>query len=142
MDKNGNWKIVVNIPGQVRILDGGDWTTVREIFASFTMKFKTWTNTTGGTDAKHKKFVMSPKSLELTEMKVMKGSEVMEDEQMMIQSIVNIQLEAMGKRFKDFPYVMSWILRRMPKEFQCLGFKVHDIDLASKKSEIQLSLYG
>lgn len=62
-------------------------------------------------------------------------------EQMMIQSVVNIQLENLKKEFKEFPFFMKNLLQNNPKELQCLGFNVADIDVTFKKSQMQMSAY-
>jgi len=48
--------------------------------------------------------------------------------------MVNIQFEQLKKMFKEIPGRINTILKLMPKEFACLGFKVTDLDLAFKKS--------
>jgi len=55
--------------------------------------------------------------------------------------VTNIQLENMKKMFKEFPYYMRDLLKSNPKELQCLGFNVADIDATFKKSQVQLSAY-
>jgi hypothetical protein len=47
----------------------------------------------------------------------------------------------MKKMFKEFPYYMRDLLKSNPKELQCLGFNVADIDATFKKSQVQLSAY-
>ena len=74
-------------------------------------------------------------------MKVMKGNEEMEMEQMMIQSMVNIQLEQAKKMFKEVPGRVNTLLKRFPPELECYGFKVSDLDIHYKKSQMQFSAY-
>lgn len=59
----------------------------------------------------------------------------------MIQSVVNIQLENFKKGFKEYPFHMSDLLSKNPKELQCLGFNIADLDVTFKKSQVQLSTY-
>lgn len=59
----------------------------------------------------------------------------------MIQSVVNIQLENLKKEFKEFPFHLSDILSKNPKELQCLGFNIADLDISFKKSQVQFSAY-
>ena len=60
----------------------------------------------------------------------------MQMEQMMIQSMVNIQLEQAKKMFKEIPGKVNTILSKFPPELQCFGFQVTDIDLSYKKSQL------
>jgi len=46
----------------------------------------------------------------------MENGQEVEMEQMMIQSVVNIQLENLKKEFKEFPFYLSDILAKNPKE--------------------------
>ena len=62
-------------------------------------------------------------------------------EQMMIQSVINIQLENLKKEFKEFPFHLSDIIAKNPKELQCLGFNIADLDVTFKKSQVQFSAY-
>ena len=88
MDKNGNWKMQLNIPAQINIERlPGMWEPVRHMYITLVAKMKFTVNATNPFD---KKFVFAPRAIEMSNMKVMKGSEEMEMEQMMIQSMVNI----------------------------------------------------
>jgi|TARA_B110000285_G_scaffold171381_1_gene191860 hypothetical protein len=69
-------------------------------------------------------------------LKVMKGEEEMSMEQMMIQSMANIQFEQLKKSFKPFPLPVGDIIRKNPKELQCFGFNVSDLDISFKKSQV------
>ena len=71
----------------------------------------------------------------------MKGEEEMEMEQMMIKSVTNIQLENLKKKFREFPYYIRNLRGGNPREFQCLGFNVCDIDGTFLKGQLQLSAY-
>jgi hypothetical protein len=55
-------------------------------------------------------------------MKVLNGAEEMQMEQMMIQSMVNIQLEQAKKMFKEIPGKVNTVLSKFPPELQCFGF--------------------
>ena len=59
----------------------------------------------------------------------MKGEEEESIEQMMIQSMANIQFEALRKIFIDYPIKIGGLQSKNPKEFQCLGFNEADIDI-------------
>ena len=47
----------------------------------------------------------------------------------------------MKKVFKEIPIKASTLLRRLPKEIQCFGFKISDLDVSFKKSQMQLTAY-
>ena len=78
--------------------------------------------------------MINPKNIELSEMKILNAQEEMSMEQMMIQSMVNIQFEQLKKMFKEIPANINTLLNFMPKELACLGFKVTDLDISFKKS--------
>jgi len=59
----------------------------------------------------------------------------------MIQSMANIQFEQIKKQFKEQDFYVGDLLKRNPKELQCLGFNVSDLDISFKKSQLQLSLF-
>jgi len=103
-----------------------------------TAKFKITTNTTSTGE---KKFMFTPKAVEMTTMKVFASGEEQPMEQMMIQSMVNIQLEQVKKVFKEIPAKVGSIVSKMPKELQCFGFKISDLDLSFKKSQLQFTAY-
>ena len=82
MDKNGNWKVQLNIPAQINVETlPGQWEPIRHLYITMTAKFKITTNSTADGD---KKFMFIPKAVEMTTMKVMNGEEEMAMEQMMI----------------------------------------------------------
>ena len=61
--------------------------------------------------------------------------------QMMIQSMVNIQFEQVKKQFKEQEFKLGDIINKNPRELQCFGFYVSDLDLSFKKSQAQFSLF-
>lgn len=67
-------------------------------------------------NASTKKFSITPKNLEITNLKVLQDGQEEEMEQMMIQSVINIQLENLKKEFKEFPFYLSDLLSKNPKE--------------------------
>jgi hypothetical protein len=132
MDKNGNFKVQLNVAAQINLETlPKQWEPVRNIYLTLVFKFKLSIN---DKDPNDKLLMINPKNIELSEMKIMNDKEEMSMEQMMIQSMVNIQFEQLKKMFKEIPGRMNTILKLMPKEFACLGFKVTDLDLAFKKS--------
>ena len=139
MDKNGNFKVQLNVAAQINLEKlPKQWEPVRNIYLTLVFKFKLSMNEKDPSD---KLLMINPKNIELSEMKIMNDKEEMSMEQMMIQSMVNIQFEQLKKMFKEIPGRMNTILKLMPQEFACLGFKVTDLDLAFKKSQMLLSFY-
>lgn len=67
----------------------------------------------------------------------MKGDEEMSMEQMMIQSMANIQFEQIKKSFRPMPEkILGELVRKNPKELQCFGFNLSDLDISFKKSQV------
>lgn len=82
MDKNGNWKVQLNVAAQINMENlPGMWEPVRNIYMTLVFKFKISMNDKNPLD---KTVVINPKNLELSEMKIMNGEEEMSMEQMMI----------------------------------------------------------
>lgn len=93
MDKNGNWKIQLNVAATINVeKTHGSWEAARDVYITMVFKFKI---TTDVDDANpfSKRFIFTPKNVEISQIKVMKGEEEMSMEQMMIQSMANIQFE-------------------------------------------------
>lgn len=64
MDKNGNWKLQINVAAQLNVETLPEmWDPVRNVFATFVMKFKL---TTDDTNPFNKQFIVTPKNLEIT----------------------------------------------------------------------------
>ncbi len=62
-------------------------------------------------------FVFHPKVLELAELKIVNGAEEMTTEQMMIQSMANIQFEQLKSKFGQKSTVqVEQMLRAIPKQ--------------------------
>lgn len=75
MDKNGNWKVQLNLAAQINMESlPGMWEPVRNIYLTLVFKFKISMNSKNPLD---KTVVINPKNLELSEMKIMKGEEEM-----------------------------------------------------------------
>jgi hypothetical protein len=73
MDKNGNWKIILNVNALVNVETLPDvYEPIRNIYMTMTAKFK-WT--TDETNPFNKVFKFMPKAIELSQIKVLKGDE-------------------------------------------------------------------
>lgn len=139
IDKNGNWKLQVNLPMTIMVEQSkGQWDEARQVYLTIVFKFKIAVNEI---NSNVKKFSITPKNLEVTNLKVLQDGQEEEMEQMMIQSVINIQLENLKKEFKEFPLRISDLLSKNPKELQCLGFNIADLDISFKKSQVQLSAF-
>ena len=110
---------------------GKQWEEARQVYMTIVFKYKIAVNEV---NASTKKFSVTPKNLEVTNLKVINDGTEEEMEQMMIQSVINIQLENLKREFKEFPFHLSDLLKKNPKELQCLGFNIADLDIAFKKS--------
>ena len=60
--------------------------------------------------------------------------EEMELEQMLIQSMANLQLDTLKKMFKNIPLNLEKGLAKLPPQIQCFGFKITDMDITFAKS--------
>lgn len=88
MDKNGNWKFIININAQVNVETLPDmWDPIRNIYMTLVAKFKI---STDASNPFNKTFKFLPKTMEMSQIKVLKGGEEQASEAMMIQSMVNI----------------------------------------------------
>lgn len=81
MDKNGNFKFMLNVAFQINVETmPGMWDAVRNIFMTLTFKMKVSETILDGLKA----YQVTPKSIELNQLKVMKDENVIEMEQMML----------------------------------------------------------
>jgi hypothetical protein len=147
--KNGNMKAVVNIKADLMVETSPDnWEVARTIYTTGHLKMQVKLNST---EDGEKKFVWIPKGLEMPQLKVLKGGEEQENEQMMIQSVVNIQLENLEKTLQELPtYAFSvpsysrtepFNFANQPVELQCFGLNIADLDFTSQKGALQLGAY-
>jgi len=82
MDKNGNFKVQLNVAAQINLETlPKQWEPVRNIYLTLVFKFKLNIN---DKDPKDKLLMINPKNIELSEMKIMNDKEEMSMEQMMI----------------------------------------------------------
>jgi hypothetical protein len=89
----------------------------------------------------NKVFKFLPKTIEMSQIKVLKNGEEQASEGMMMQSMVNIQFEQAKKMFKEVPIPIGDIVKKNPPELQCFGFNIGDIGLDYKKSQMQFTTY-
>jgi len=138
IDKNGNFRIILNVSAQMLVekFEGkGMYEEARSLFASFTAKGKLVVKEVSETE---KILVVLPKSAEVSSVKILKpDGEEMVMEQMMIVSALNVQLE---QAIKMIP-AQELPLKNLPtpKELECLGFSLADIDLSFKKGYMEMT---
>lgn len=58
----------------------------------------------------------------------------------MMQSVINIQLENIQNKFREFDFPLSLLQFKAPKEINCFGVKISDFDLAYQKALVQATL--
>lgn len=139
IDKNGNWKFQANIVMNLNVeRTPGTWESAREVYLTIVFKMKMKQD---DSNPFNKKLSVTPRGLEISQLKVLKGTEEMTVEQTMIQSMANLQMEALKKSFKEIPVSIGDIVRKNPKELACLGFNLSDLDLSFAKGFAQLSAY-
>lgn len=110
MDKNGNFKAQVNIPAQINLEKmPGMWEPIRNIYVTLVARGRISFNTTTPDDVIVN---VTPKAVEIANLKVMKGEEDVQMESMMIQSVANIQLDQMKKMFKTSSGKLNTLLGR------------------------------
>jgi len=138
MDKNGNFKAQLNVPLQINIQTFNSWEPIRFMYATIVAKGKiTTTEMSTG-----KVFNLQPKAITISQLAVKDGKgEEMELEQMLIQSMVNLQLDTVKKMFKNIPLSLNEVIRRFPKQITCFGFRFSDVDISFAKSQMHTSIY-
>ena len=123
MDKNGNFRFVLNIGVTILVEQQGQgargqWEEVRSIYAQMTAKGKIRTDTTNskGQDV----ISITPKNAELSNVKVLdKNEKEMDLEQMLITSGFNVQMEKMFKHLPPYEKPIRDI--KTPAELECFG---------------------
>jgi hypothetical protein len=82
MDKNGNWKFIVNINAVVNVETLPDmWDPIRNIYITLVAKLKI---STDASNPFNKVFKFLPKTVEMSQIKVLKNGEEQASEQMMV----------------------------------------------------------
>lgn len=107
IDKNGNLKLMINVVMNLTVeKTPGNQEVVRNAYLTLVFKMKIKKND-GKPD--QRKLIFHPRSLEISQLKVMKGDEEMTSEQMMLQSIINLWFEEVKNRFAEWD-VSVWKL--------------------------------
>lgn len=139
MDKNGNFKFVLNISITLLIQKSGvkkEWDEARSMFASFTAKGKVTTNTTNRNG--EKLLTVFAKSAELSQLRMFdKDEQEQELEQMLITSGFNVQMETLFKNIPPFEMPMKNL--PSPPEIECLGIQLADLDINFKKGFCEIT---
>lgn len=116
----------------------GIWSAVRDFYVTVSGNFKLKVN---DEDPQNKRVGFNPKNIELR-FHVNADNEILEGEQMMVQSLLNVKLNNLRKKyFREYDFPVSLLQFKTVKEMDCLGFKVSDVDISYAKSRVQASLY-
>lgn len=134
IDKNGNFRFQFNF--SVTILVDGDsgWIEARSMYVGLTAKGKFLITEKRG----EKVLSITPKGLEVSNLKIFnQRDEAMVSEEMMFTTGLNIQLEQFISMMpsKDIPLAKP----PSPKELECLGLKLTDMDLKFKKGYLEVT---
>ena len=141
IDKNGNFKMKLNIGITITVetsKSSKSYEEVRNVYMTMVFKMKVKQD---DSNPFSKKFAFTPRSLEIAQMKVLEGDQEKTTEQMMLQSMANLQLEAIKKKFNTYNMGVGDIIKKNPKEIKCLGFIVSDLDFSFQKSQAQFTAY-
>lgn len=135
IDGNGNFNILANLGAQIIIDPKGNSDLARSIYIQFQLKGKMFV-----ADQKHdnRTLVIMPKSITMPVFKVKTpDGEEQFMEQMLIQSMVGFQLDNMKKQFK--PAVIPLKKFNNPRELQCLGFNLTNVNVKINKHFLQVN---
>lgn len=137
LDKNGNFRFTLNIYSQLLIdkkMTNGDWVNAREIFLGLTYKGKLVVKETKPGE---KVLLIVSKNAEVSNVKILdENQEEVVVEQMMITSGLNVQFEQVISLMK--PYEIPLKNPPTPKEVECLGFKLTDLNVGFKKGYMEI----
>jgi len=142
MDKNGNFRFVINLGIEIAVEKGfKQYEEARSIYVSLVAKgkvvIKEETNKKGVSE---RKLVMMAKAFEIGNCKIYKADgEEMVVEQMVLTSGVNVQMEQMIKMMLK-PYEIPIKSIPYPKEMECLGVQLSDLDLKFRKGFMEMSI--
>lgn len=125
MDKNGNFRITINVMAQLlvdKLRNKALYEEARSFYMSFVAKGKFVVNEV---TPEQKILTIVPKNAEVQSLKIFKSNgDEQVVEQMVLTSGINLQLEQMFKMLepKEFP------MQNLPqyKEIECLGFQLSD----------------
>jgi hypothetical protein len=135
LEKNGNFELTFNLGAQMIIENKkGVWEEARAMYSTIKFKGKMFV-----ADAKfdNRTFVILPKGLQIAQLKVLKGEEEQFLEQMLIQSMLGMQLENAKKSMQP----MTIPLKKFPnpKEVQCFGFNLTNVVIKVNKGFLQVN---
>lgn len=91
MDAQGNWKIAINVMAKLKVeMSPGEWRDARKIYMTVSIKMKT-----GPKDENnpHGEFSIQPKTIDISQLKIMQGDQDLPMEAMLVQSVLNMHLE-------------------------------------------------
>ena len=135
IDGNGNFNVLANLGAQIIIDPKGEAELARSVYVQFQLKGKMFV-----ADQKHdnRTLVILPKSLSMPVFKVKTpDGEEQFMEQMLVQSMVGFQLDNLKKQFK--PAVIPLKKFNNPRELQCLGFNLTNVNVKINKHFLQIN---
>lgn len=134
IDRRGNVRLDMNFGAQILVEEKRSWKEAWNMFFTVTMKGKVTVNST---NPLNKTVTVAPRSVEFSMLKFYDGDEEKSMESMLAQSLLNVQLDQLRKTFKPQKFMMNkW---NNPKEMQCIGFNLTDIDIAFSKNAMQFN---
>lgn len=139
MDRNGNFRFAVNFGFEILVEKVGkhkQYEEARAIYVQLVFKGKVVIKE--GRRKKDRMMILMAKNAEMGGAKIYKtDGEEMVVEQMVLTSGINVQLEQLIKMVKpmEFPVYNP----PSPKELECLGMKLADMNLLFRKGFIELN---
>jgi hypothetical protein len=137
IDSKGNFKLSANIGFQILVeKNPGEWEEARDIFTTVELKGKIVVKSPG---LENKTLIFHPQGIAISSFKVFKQDEEQFLEQMVMLHLLTAQIENMSKGlgFKKMAFPLKKF--KNPKELQCLGFNLTDVDVIINEGYIQLN---
>lgn len=139
MDRNGNFRFAVNLGFEILVEKKGQYKQYEEaraIYVQLVAKGKVVIQE--GQRKRDRKMVLMAKAAEMGGAKIFKpDGEEMVVEQMVLTSGINVQLEQMVKYVQ--PFEIPIYNPPSPRELECLGVKLTDMNLLFRKGFMELS---
>lgn len=139
MDKNGNFRLIFNISFTVLVEKEGkrnQWEEARSMYFSFMAKGKVAQDRSGPNG--ERLLTLTPKTAEISQLKIFNAEDEEQTmEQMVIVSGFNVQMERALKMIPPIEQPMVNI--PTPKELECLGLSLADLNVNFKKGYVEVS---
>jgi hypothetical protein len=135
LEKNGNFALTVNLGAQLVVENKkGIWEDGRTMYMTLQIKGKMFV-----ADAKHENrtFVVLPKGVNLSQLKILRGETEQFLEQMLLNSMLGYQLDQMKKAFQ--PMIVPLKKFPNPPELSCFGFNLTNLAIKVNKGFLQIN---